>query len=322
MPTEMLSKEEHRVSSAQPFVRRVSDSGLSLEHVSKRFASVQALVDCSFSVGHGRMLGFLGPNGAGKTTAMRAVFGLVQVDAGEVLWRRRPVGFEERLRFGYMPEERGLYPRMPVREQVEYFGRLHGLDARPARAAAAKWLEQLGLADRAEAKVEELSHGNQQRAQLAAALVHEPELLVLDEPFAGLDPLAVCTLAEVLRGEAARGAAVVFSSHQLELVEDICEEVVIIDQGRIVATGTVDALRRSSQRRRVEFELDGAPIDWLPDVPGVELVERRDGRLRLLSDRDVEPEQVLAEAQRVARVVGFSYGPPSLAELFVELVER
>ena len=301
---------------------RVGDAGLSLEHLSKRFASIQALVDCSFSVGRGRMLGFLGPNGAGKTTAMRTVFGLVQADAGEVLWRGRPVGFEERLRFGYMPEERGLYPRMPVREQVEYFGRLHGLDARSARAAAATWLEQLGLADRAEAKLEELSHGNQQRAQLAAALVHEPELLVLDEPFAGLDPVAVRMLADVLRREAARGAAVVFSSHQLELVENICEDVVIIDQGRIVATGTVDVLRRSSRRRRIELELEGAPIDWLPDVPGVQLVERRDGRLWLLADRDVEPEQVLAEAQRIARVVGFSYGPPSLAELFLELVER
>ena len=162
-----------------------------------------------------------------------------------------------------MPEERGLYPRMPVGEQLEYFGRLHGLDADAARAAARTWLERLGLAERPSAKVEELSHGNQQRAQLAAALVHEPELLVLDEPFAGLDPLAVQTLAEVLRGEAARGAAVLFSSHQLELVEDICEDVVIIDHGRIVATGTVDALRRGSQQRRIELELEDASA-WLP----------------------------------------------------------
>jgi ABC-type branched-subunit amino acid transport system ATPase component len=166
-------------------------AGPMLLHVSKRFESVQALADCSLSVGHGRMLGFLGPNGAGKTTAMRAVFGLVQVDSGEVTWLGRPVGREERLRFGYMPEERGLYPRMAVREQLEYFARLHGLGAHAARGAAQKWLERLGLAERAEARVEELSHGNQQCAQLAAALVHEPELLVLDEPFAGLDPMAV-----------------------------------------------------------------------------------------------------------------------------------
>jgi ABC-2 type transport system ATP-binding protein len=295
---------------------------LSFSHVSKRFGAVQALADCSFSVECGRMLGFLGPNGAGKTTAMRAVFGLVELDAGELLWEGRPVGLGERLRFGYMPEERGLYPRMQVGEQLSYFGCLHGLDEAMARAAASKWLDRLGLADRAGTKLEELSHGNQQRVQLAAALLHEPELLVLDEPFAGLDPVAVRTLAEVLRAEAARGAAVLFSSHQLELVEDICEEVAIVDDGRVVATGDVDALRRSSQQRRIEVELDGAPPNWLPDVAGVELIARRNGDLRLLAARDVDPEQVLVAARRTARVVEFSYGPPSLAELFLELVER
>ena len=295
--------------------------GLTLRMVSKRFGSVQALDGLSFSVRRGRMVGFLGPNGAGKTTAMRAVFGLVQVDSGEVLWHGQPLRLEERLRFGYMPEERGLYPRMRVREQLEYFGRLHGLTADAARVAARRWLERLGLAERAEAKLEELSHGNQQRAQLAAALVHEPELLVLDEPFAGLDPIAVRTLAGVLRDEAARGTAVVFSSHQLELVEDICEEVVIIDHGRVLATGNVDDLRRGSQRRRIKLELDGSRTGWLPTVSGVDLVERRNGDLRLLAERDVDPRDVLMEAQRAARVVSFSYGPPSLAELFSELIE-
>ena len=183
---------------------------LSVLDIHKRFGPVEALAGCSFSVERGRMLGFLGPNGAGKTTAMRAVFGLVEPDTGQVLWDERPIGLTERLRFGYMPEERGLYPRMPVREQLEYFGRLHGLDPGAARAATSRWLVRLGLDDRGEAKVEELSHGNQQRAQLAVALLHEPELLILDEPFAGLDPVAVHMLAEVLRGEAARGAAVLF----------------------------------------------------------------------------------------------------------------
>jgi ABC-2 type transport system ATP-binding protein len=297
-----------------------AETVLSFSHASKRFGAVQALVDCSFSVERGRMLGFLGPNGAGKTTAMRAIFGLVGLDGGEVLWGGHPIGLAERLRFGYMPEERGLYPRMPVGEQVAYFGCLHGMDESDARAAAASWLERLGLADRAGAKVEELSHGNQQRAQLAAALLHEPDLLVLDEPFAGLDPVAVQTLAEVLRGEAERGAAVLFSSHQLELVEDICEEVAIIDRGRIVATGDVAGLRRASRQRRIELQLEGAPSRWLPDVDGVELVERRNGEVRLLAGRDVDPEQVLASAERAGRVVAFTYGPPSLAELFLELV--
>jgi ABC-2 type transport system ATP-binding protein len=295
---------------------------LELCEIRKRFGQVQALDDCSFSVERGRMLGFLGPNGAGKTTTMRAIFGLVEPDSGQVLWDQRPVQLQDRLRFGYMPEERGLYPRMPVAEQVAYFGRLHDMDADQARTAAAKWLERLGLSERATAKLEELSHGNQQRAQLAAALVHEPELLVLDEPFAGLDPVAVQTLAEVLRSEAERGAAVLFSSHQLDLVEDICEDVAIVDHGRVVTTGKLDALRRRSRHRQIELHLDGAPQEWLPHVAGVELVDRHDGSLRLAAEHDVDPERVLAEAEHAAQVVGFSYGPPSLTELFLELVER
>jgi ABC-2 type transport system ATP-binding protein len=311
--------EGERVVPAAPSLP-AAGYGLELRHASKRFGPVQALDDCSFSVASGEMLGFLGPNGAGKTTAMRTIFGLVELDAGDVLWHGQPIGLAERMRFGYMPEERGLYPRMRVGEQLEYFGCLHGLDPRAARAAAARWLDRLGLAGRTAAKVEELSHGNQQRAQLAVALLHEPDLLVLDEPFAGLDPVAVHTLAEVLRAVAARGAAVLFSSHQLELVEDICEEVAIVDRGRIVATGDVRALRRASRRRLIELQLEGAPAAWRPQVAGVELVERRNGELRLLAARDVDPEQLLADAERAGRVVAFTYGPPSLAELFLELV--
>jgi ABC-2 type transport system ATP-binding protein len=293
---------------------------LSLERVSKRFGAVQALEDSSFSVERGRMLGFLGPNGAGKTTAMRTIFGLVEPDAGTVLWNGLPIGVAERLRFGYMPEERGLYPRMLIGEQLAYFGALHGLDDRRARAAAAEWLQRLDLGDRAHAKLEELSHGNQQRVQLAAALLHQPELLVLDEPFAGLDPVAVQTLADVLRAEAARGAAVLFSSHQLDLVEDICEDVAIVDHGRVIATGDLDSLRRASQRRRIELQVDGAAAGWLPGIGGVELVERRNGDLRLRASQEVDPEQVLMEAEHAGRVIAFSYGPPTLAELFLELV--
>ena len=295
---------------------------LEIADIHKHFGGVQALDGCSFSLERGRMLGFLGPNGAGKTTTMRAIFGLVEPDSGEVLWDRRPVQLPERLRFGYMPEERGLYPRMPVSEEIAYFGRLHGMSSAAARAATVAWLDRLGLAERADAKVEELSHGNQQRAQLAAALVHEPELLVLDEPFAGLDPVAVQTLADVLRGEAERGAAVLFSSHQLELVEDICEQVAIIDHGRVVATGDLAALRRQSEKREVELQLEGVPSDWLPHVVGVDLVGRHNGDLRLSLGRDVDPELVLHEAEEVGHVIGFSYGPPSLSELFLELVAK
>ncbi|HKI93500.1 MAG TPA: ATP-binding cassette domain-containing protein, partial [Gaiellaceae bacterium] len=224
---------------------------LSIAGASKRFGSVVALDGASLEVPRGRIVGFLGPNGAGKTTAMRSIFGLVALDAGEVRWDDQPVDRTAQLHFGYMPEERGLYPKMPADVQLAYLAELHGVPRSDATAAARSWLERLGLSDREHTTVEKLSHGNQQRVQLAAALVHEPDLLVLDEPFSGLDPLAVESLGEILRAEAARGAAVLFSSHQLDLVEDLCELVVIVDHGRVVASGTVDELAASGARRLV-----------------------------------------------------------------------
>jgi ABC-2 type transport system ATP-binding protein len=246
----------------------------------------------------------------------------VAPDAGELRWRGQLIDATARMRFGYMPEERGLYPRMGLAEQLAYFGALHGLSASAARAAADAWLVRLGLNDRAGSRLEALSHGNQQRAQLAAAVVHAPDLLVLDEPFAGLDPLAVRTLAGVLRSEAERGAAVLFSSHQLELVQDICEDVAIVDHGRVVACGHVDALRAASQRRSIALRVEGAAPAWLPPIDGVKLVERRNGELRLRAPREVDPECVLAAARDAGSVLEFSFGPPSLSELFLELVER
>jgi ABC-2 type transport system ATP-binding protein len=298
---------------------------LGLEGATKRYGDVTALDGASFEVPRGRIVGFLGPNGAGKTTTMRSVFGLVRLDAGTVAWDGAPIGEAERRRFGYMPEERGLYPKMPAGEQLAYLAELHGLDRPTARAHAAEWLGRLGLggrglADRAKTPVEKLSHGNQQRVQLAAALLHRPELLVLDEPFSGLDPVAVQTLSDVLRGEAGRGAAVLLSTHQLELAEDLCEDVVIIADGRVVASGPVDRLRAEAGRRRIDLVLDGAPPEWLPDAPELELLERRDGRLRLLTAGEVEPDAVLAQAQAAGVVRSFSFGPPTLTELFLERV--
>jgi ABC-2 type transport system ATP-binding protein len=192
------------------------------------------------------MFGFVGPNGAGKTTAMRIILGVLSADRGEVRWRGAPVDAAMRRRFGYMPEERGLYPKMRVRTQLIYLAALHGLAA--PGAAADRWIERLGIAERADDRVEQLSLGNQQRVQLAAALVHEPELLVLDEPFSGLDPVGVDVLSGVLKEYAATGVPVVFSSHQLELVERLCEAVAIIKDGRLVASGTVEELRGPGKR--------------------------------------------------------------------------
>jgi ABC-2 type transport system ATP-binding protein len=293
---------------------------LAVVGAAKRFGPVVALDGASLEVPRGRIVGFLGPNGAGKTTAMRSVFGLVELDAGEVTWDGRPVDRQARLRFGYMPEERGLYAKMPAAVQLAYFAELHGLRRPEARAAALGWLGRLGLADRESTAVERLSHGNQQRVQLAAALVHTPELLVLDEPFAGLDPVAVETLGAILRAEAARGAAVLFSSHQLDLVEDLCEDVTIVAAGRVVAAGPLAELRARADRVRIDLDVEGAPEGWAPDVPGAELLEGRDGSIRLLAASGVDPHAVLEQARAVGTVRAFSFGPPTLSELFLEAV--
>lgn len=295
---------------------------LELDSMSRRFGAVTALDRLSFSVPAGQVVGFLGPNGAGKTTTMRAIFGLTDLDAGSVRWDGAPVGPAQRRRFGYMPEERGLYPNMLVAEQVEYIGRLHGMDASAAASATARWLERLAVADRAASKVEELSHGNQQRVQLAAALVHDPDALVLDEPLAGLDPTGIDAIGEVLVEQAHSGRCVLFSSHQLDQVEDLCESVAIIDHGRLVASGTVDELAASGARRlavRVEGDRQGA---WAHALPGVMVSEVDGGEVRLVLDPAADSDVVLDAARSAGRVTKFVFERRRLSEVFREAVGR
>jgi ABC-2 type transport system ATP-binding protein len=295
---------------------------LELDNLSRRFGSITALDQLSFSVPAGQVVGFLGPNGAGKTTTMRAIFGLTDLDAGSVRWDGAPVGPAQRRRFGYMPEERGLYPNMLVAEQVEYIGRLHGMDAPTAASAATRWLERLAVADRAASKVEALSHGNQQRVQLAAALVHEPDALVLDEPLAGLDPVGIDAIGEVLVEQAHSGRCVLFSSHQLDQVEDLCESVAIIDHGRLVASGTVDELAASGTRRlavRVEGDRQGA---WARALPGVTVSEVDGGEVRLVLDQAADSDAALDAARSAGRVTKFVFERRRLSEVFREAVGR
>ena len=295
---------------------------LELEGLTRRFGAVVALDGLSFGVAAGRVTGFLGPNGAGKTTTMRAVFGLTDLDPGSVRWKGGTITAAERRRFGYMPEERGLYPSMLVRDQVEYLGRLHGLSPADAAEATAHWLEVLQVADRATSKVESLSHGNQQRVQLAAALVHQPDLLVLDEPLAGLDPTGIDAIGRVLVERAQAGCCVLFSSHQLDLVEDLCEAVVIIDHGRLVAAGGVDELATGGTRRlavRVEGDRDGA---WARAVPGVRVSERKGSEVRLVLDDGVDSDAVLDAARRAGQVTEFVFARRRLSEVFREAVAQ
>jgi ABC-2 type transport system ATP-binding protein len=294
---------------------------LELRGLTRRYGDVVALDDVSFTVGEGQMFGFIGPNGAGKTTAMRIILGLLEPDAGEVHWRGRLMDDEMRKRIGYMPEERGLYPKMRVRDQLEYFARLHGLSPHDARDATAYWTQRLGLAERAGDRVEALSLGNQQRVQLAAALVHGPGLLVLDEPFSGLDPVGVDALAGILAEQAAGGVPVLFSSHQLALVEQMCEAVAIINRGRLVATGSVAELRASDGRRRYRIEVNGAPADWADNVPTAHVIDKANGRVVVELEAGGDEQAVLDVARSVGRVTHFSAVEPTLTELFRQAVQ-
>ncbi len=294
---------------------------LEIKDLSKRYGDVVALDGASFTARPGRIVGFLGPNGAGKTTTMRCIFGLATPDRGETLWHGQPIDRVTRLRFGYMPEQRGLYPRMRVGEQLSYFAQHHGMPAKEAAAATSRWLARLGLADRERDKLEALSHGNQQRVQLGAALVHDPELLVLDEPFSGLDPIGIATMTEILRERAAAGVGVVFSSHQLDLVEDVCEDVVIIARGRIAANGPIDELRAASGRRHLEVEVEGAGATWLDGRGGATIVEQKGDLVRLLVPVDADLSGLLAAASAAGPVRRFAFQPPALSELFMEAVQ-
>ncbi len=292
---------------------------LELRGLRRSFGGLVAVDGLSFSVSTGQLFGFVGRNGAGKTTTMRIICGLLAPDAGRVSWGGAPIDAMTRERIGYMPGERGLYMKMRIADQLEYFGVLHGASHEQARAAAFSWLGRLGLGGREIARVEELSHGNQQRVQLAAALVHGPDLLILDEPFAGLDPIATDVMGEVLRAEAARGVPVLLSSHQLELVERLCEAVAIIDHGRLIACGPVDELRARGPRL-VRVEVRGETPGWTDALAGVELVERVDGRVVFRLDRSADPERILDAARRAGSVTHFAEVRPSLAELFREVV--
>ena len=293
---------------------------LELDGLTRRFGATTALDGLSFSVPSGAVVGFLGPNGAGKTTTMRAIFGLTDLDAGYVRWNGAPVGAAERRRFGYMPEERGLYPNMLVAEELEYLGRLHGMSAVDAASATRLWLERLEVGERASSKVEALSHGNQQRVQLAAALVHNPDVLVLDEPLAGLDPAGIDVIGQVLVEQAHTGRCVLFSSHQLDLVEDLCESVAIIDHGRLVASGTVDELATTGARRlavRVEGDREGL---WARALAGVSVSEGKGGEVRLVLDENTESDVILDAARAAGRVTQFVFERRRLSEVFREAV--
>ncbi|WP_236793010.1 ABC transporter ATP-binding protein [Amycolatopsis sp. GM8] len=297
----------------------MSDRRLEIEGLSKRYGETVALREMTFDVRAGELFGFVGSNGAGKTTTMRIVLGVLSADAGTVRWDGEPVTLETRRLIGYMPEERGLYPKMKVGEQLTYLAQLHGMGAAAARRATEEWTERLGVAPRRDDEVQKLSLGNQQRVQLAAALVHDPRILVLDEPFSGLDPVAVDVMSEVLREKASHGVPVVFSSHQLDLVQRLCDRVGIVRSGHMEACGTVDELRTGGADRLV-VDAPQAPSGWTESVPGVKLLGRHGTRTELELLDGTDDQAVLKAALATGPVHEFARRRPSLTELFRSVV--
>jgi ABC-2 type transport system ATP-binding protein len=295
----------------------VPEGVLEIDGVSKRYGDVVALRDMSFDVRAGELFGFVGSNGAGKTTTMRIALGVLAADSGEVRWNGRAVDLDTRRRIGYMPEERGLYPRMKVLDQLVYLAELHGMSTNEAHKSAENWIARLGLRDRRTDEVQRLSLGNQQRVQLAAALVHEPDVLVLDEPFSGLDPVAVDVMSHVLREKASAGVPVVFSSHQLDLVERLCDRVGIVSAGSMVAVGTVDELRAGAVSRLV---VESPTTEWTATLSGVRVIEKNGKRCVLELADGVDDQAVLQAALAAGPVHEFSRQRPSLGELFRNVV--
>jgi len=289
---------------------------LEIKGLTRRFGDKTAVDHVSFPVPDGGLTGFVGGNGAGKTTTMRMVMGVLQAHDGEVLWDGTPITAAERRRIGYMPEERGLYPKQAIADQLVYLASLRGMDPGAARAAVMELLERFGLAERAKDHVEKLSLGNQQRVQIIAALVPQPDALILDEPFSGLDPTAVDSMAGLLREHTSRGVPVLFSSHQLDLVDRLCDRLVIMAQGKVVTQGTAEELRAGGP---VRYELVTAgDAGWVRDLPGIHVADV-DGRTALLEVVESGAEQrVLEQAIRRGPVEEFRRVVPRLSEIYQE----
>lgn len=293
---------------------------LELSGLTRSFGDRKALDDVSFTVRRGRLTGFVGGNGAGKTTAMRIVLGVLSADVGTVTLDGRPLDGPVRRTFGYMPEERGLYPRMRAAEQLAYLARLRGFDRETAERRARVLLDRLGVTERADDRLDTLSLGNQQRVQVAASVVHEPDVLVLDEPFSGLDPIAVDVVQGVLVEHAAAGAPVLFSSHQLDVVERLCDDLVIIAGGRVVAAGEREALRAAYSEPRHQLRA-ASDLGWVRDVPGVRVIELA-GREVLFESDEAAAQQVLTGALARGAVHEFAPVRPRLAEIFREVIDE
>jgi ABC-2 type transport system ATP-binding protein len=297
---------------------------LSISHISKSFGTFHAIRDVSFEVAEGRIFGFLGTNGAGKTTTMRMILDIIRQDTGTILWNGTPVADLPRRRFGYLPEERGLYPKMQVEDQLVFLAQLSGAQKSTVLHELDDWLKRLDIVENRHRTIEQLSKGNQQKIQFLAAILHDPDILVLDEPFSGLDPVNTEQMKQACLAMRDRGKTVIFSTHQLEQAQELCEDVAIIHRGQVVAGGDVDDVRRSTGKQHVRFAVTGDDrMTWLEDVPQVQIVRHREDYTELAVPNDDVARSILTAAvQRGAPVERFEISPPSLNDVFLSVVRK
>lgn len=298
--------------------------GLVVEHVNKSFAQFHVIKDLSMEVREGSIFGFLGANGAGKTTTMRMILDIIRPDTGQITWNGTDVREVPRRSWGYLPEERGLYPKVGVEEQLVFLARLHGLAKSAAVKQLNEWLERFQITEYRKKKVEELSKGNQQKIQFLAAIVHDPQILIMDEPFSGLDPVNAIILKDAFLEMRKRGKTIIFSTHQLEQVEEMCEDVLIINKGQTVIAGSVRDVKRQHGRNVARLKLDNDPEAlWLDALAGVQVTKRRQDYIEMQFQADLNPNLIVEAALRNGGIISlFELAEPSLTDIFIEAVSK
>jgi ABC-2 type transport system ATP-binding protein len=296
--------------------------GLTVEHISKAFGTFEAIKDLSMEVREGAIFGFLGANGAGKTTTMRMILDIIRPDSGQITWNGKDVRDVPRRNWGYLPEERGLYPKMAVEEQLIFLARLNGLSKQAAKKELDEWFDRFQISANRKKKIEELSKGNQQKVQFLAAILHDPTILIMDEPFSGLDPVNASVLKEAFLEMHRRGKTIIFSTHQLEQVEEMCEDVVIINKGQTVIQGSVRDVKRHHGRNVIRLKLDNDPeATWLDTLEGVQVTKRRQDYIEMQIQADLNPNLIVAAAlQHGGNITRFELAEPSLTDIFIEAV--
>jgi ABC-2 type transport system ATP-binding protein len=296
--------------------------GLVMEHINKSFAEFLVIKDLSMEVKEGAIFGFLGANGAGKTTTMRMILDILRPDSGRIAWNGKDVREVPRRNWGYLPEERGLYPKMKVEELLIFLARLNGLTKVAAEKALDEWLERFQIAANRKRRVEELSKGNQQKVQFLATILHDPAILVMDEPFSGLDPVNANVLKEAFLEMHRRGKTIIFSTHQLEQVEELCQDIVIIHKGQTIVQGSVQEVKHQHGRNVVRLKLDNDPeARWLDTLEGVQVTKRRQDYIEMRIQAHLNPNLIVEAALQHDGIISrFELVEPSLTDIFIEQV--